>query len=100
MPHPCAGARIYMEGVIWNAIAMSSVPQDRVAEARDFYREQLARCFICTGAFARVTGRTADDVAGTEPFAAVLRECAFGSLDAARRIGEMAVVHLDAPAGG
>jgi hypothetical protein len=79
---------------------MSSVPQDRVAQARDFYGEQLARCFVATGAFARVTGRTAEDVVTSEPFATVLRECAFGSLDAARRIGEIAVVHLDAPVGG
>src|SRR5512146_1656355 len=79
---------------------MTSFPQDRVAQAREFYREHLARCFALTGAFSRVTGRTAEDVVASEGFAAVVRECASGSLDCARRIGEMAVVHLDAPAAG
>jgi hypothetical protein len=78
---------------------MASLP-DRLAEARDFYREQLVRSFAYTGAWSRRTGRTAEDIITTEGFATVLRDCAAGSLDCARRIGEMAVVHLDFPRGG
>jgi hypothetical protein len=80
---------------------MASLPEDRLAQAREFYRERLARSFTYTGSFSRVTRRVAEDVANTDAFAAVVRECALGSLDCARRIGEMAVVHLDgAPAPG
>lgn len=74
---------------------MNSVPQDVVSQAREFYRHALARCFAHTGAFSGVTGRTAEDVVAADPFATAARECSLGSLDAARRIGEMAVVHLD-----
>lgn len=74
---------------------MASLPQDRISSARDFYREGLAREFQHTRSFASQTGRRAEDVAATEAFEAVLRECIPGGLDAARRIAEMAFIHLD-----
>jgi hypothetical protein len=68
---------------------------DPLAHAGDFYRERLSEAFIHTTRFAGQTGRVANDVLNTPEFEAILREAKPGSLDAARRIGEMIVVHLD-----
>jgi hypothetical protein len=69
-------------------------------EAREFYRQHLAESFSASRPFSQPHGSAAEDVVGTPGFDAVLRECPFGSFDSARRIGEMAVVHLDrVPAG-
>ena len=68
---------------------------DPLAHARDFYLERLREAFQHTARFAGQTRRTADEVLDMPEFAAVLRDAKPGSLDAARRIGEMAVVHLD-----
>jgi hypothetical protein len=68
---------------------------DPLAHARDFYIERLIESFQQCAHFAGQTGRTAEQVAASPEFEAVLRETKPGSLDAARRIGEMAVVHLD-----
>src|SRR6266508_4654777 len=76
---------------------MATLPQDAFAEARELYRDELVRSFRYTAMFFGVTGCTADDVVNSPAFAAVLSECKPGSLDCARRIGEMAVVHLDSP---
>jgi len=78
-----------------NIELMASLPEGRIASARQFYREQLAREFACTRTFAANTRRVAEDVTGTEAFETVLRECAPGSLDCARRMGEMAFIYLD-----
>lgn len=63
--------------------------------ARAFYRECMIRSFRHAGLFDGQVGRAATDVAETPQFEAVLRECPLGSLDAARRIGDMIAVHLD-----
>ena len=68
---------------------------DPLAHMRDFYLERLCEAFQHTTRFAGQTGRSAADVVKSPEFEAVLREAKPGSLDAARRIGEMAVVHLD-----
>jgi hypothetical protein len=77
---------------------MASLPHDPAADARQFYRELLGREFVHSRAFAPQTGRAAEDVAANTAFETVLRECAPGSLEAARRIGEMAFIHLDTTA--
>jgi len=68
---------------------------DPLAHARDFYLERLREAFHHTARFAGQTQRTADQIVDTPEFDAILREGKPGSLDAARRIGEMVVVHLD-----
>jgi hypothetical protein len=68
---------------------------DPLAHTRDFYLERMREAFQHTARFAGQTGRTAEQVVGTAEFDAIVREAKPGSLDAARRIGEMAVVHLD-----
>ncbi len=72
---------------------MSALPQDQLA--REFYREQLALSFRYSREFSGPLGSVAETVVDTPEFDAVLRECAPGSLDCARRIGEMVVVRLD-----
>jgi hypothetical protein len=63
--------------------------------AREFYRERIVHSFLHAGLFAAQVGRSAADVIDLPQFAAVMRECPVGSLDAARRIGDMVTVHLD-----
>jgi hypothetical protein len=74
---------------------MTDAFPDPLAHARDFYLERMHESFQHSARFAGQTGRTADQVLDTPEFGAVLREAKPGSLDAARRIGEIAVVHLD-----
>jgi hypothetical protein len=68
---------------------------EQPSPARDFYRECMIQSFRHTGLFAAQVGRAAADIVETPKFAAVLRECPVGSLDAARRIGDIASVYLD-----
>jgi hypothetical protein len=63
--------------------------------AREFYRQQLRESFRYSRLFSEPRGSVADAVVDTLEFETVLRECPAGSSDCARRIGEMAVVHLD-----
>ncbi len=73
---------------------MATMPQDRFHDERQFYREHLRDSFRYSGKFEPQTERTAQDVAEKPEFDAILRDAPAGSLDAARRIGDMAVVHL------
>jgi hypothetical protein len=66
-----------------------------LAAAREFYRQQLHESFRYSRPFSEPRGSVAGAVVDTLEFEAVLRECTPGSFDCARRIGEMAVVHLD-----
>jgi hypothetical protein len=74
---------------------MATLPNKERDPAREFYRECMIRSFRHTGLFDGQVGRVAVDVMETPQFEAVLRECRVGSLDAARRIGDMVAVHLD-----
>lgn len=74
------------------------MPQDSGWTAQEFYRAQLRESFYNTGLFAARVQRIAEDVVQKPEFEAVLRDSAQGSLDAARRIGELAVVYLDGAA--
>ncbi|MGA3210111.1 MAG: hypothetical protein ABSD20_02325 [Terriglobales bacterium] len=74
---------------------MSDSIGNALDNAREFYRRQLASSFVCSRPFSMPLRFVAEDVADTPEFEAVVRECGFGSFDCARRIGEMAVVHLD-----
>jgi hypothetical protein len=74
---------------------MATLPQDPLMVAREFYRDALRESFQHTRLFAGQTHRLAEGVVDTPEFAAILRESKQGTLDAARRVGEMAVVHLD-----
>ncbi len=74
---------------------MATLPNDSSVAAREFYRECMIQSFHHTGLFDGQVGRAATDVIETPQFAAVLRECPAGSLDAARRIGDMISVYLD-----
>ena len=74
---------------------MSTLPEDVLAAAREFYRQQLMGTFRYSRQFSEPLGSFVSAVVDTADFAAVVRECPLGSFDAARRIGEMAVVHLD-----
>jgi hypothetical protein len=73
---------------------MSTQPQDSQAAERDFYRQQLSLAFQHSRPFYEPIGTVAEEVVDTPAFAAVLAECAPGSLEAARRMGEMVVVLL------
>jgi len=69
--------------------------------ARRYYRDRLARSFRYSHRFRRQTGRIAEEVVDAEEFDRFLRQCVMGSLESARRVGEMARAHLDgAPAPG
>lgn len=74
---------------------MAALPLDLPNTAREFYRECFMQSFHHTGIFAAQVGRTAADVIELPQFAVTMRECPVGSLDAARRIGDMVSVHLD-----
>jgi hypothetical protein len=62
--------------------------------ARRYYRDRLVRSFRYSRLFAQQVGGTAEQVVEGEPFRNFLDECLLGSLEAARRVGEMAVAHL------
>jgi len=74
---------------------MATLPNDPISAARETYREILRDSFQHTRLFSDQTHRLAQGVVDTPEFEAILRDSRQGSLDAARRIGEMAVVHLD-----
>ena len=62
--------------------------------ARRYYRDRLARSFRYSRMFASAIGRTAEQVVDGEAFQDFLNESVMGSLEAAQRVGEMAVTHL------
>jgi hypothetical protein len=69
--------------------------QDTNSAVMELYRAHLRASFYNTGLFAANVQRVAEEVVDKPEFAAIMHEAQQGSLDAARRIGEMAVVHLD-----
>jgi hypothetical protein len=73
---------------------MVTMAEDHFAASREFYRERLRDSFRYSGNFFPQTGRAAQDVADKPEFENILSDASAGSLEAARRIGEMAVVHL------
>lgn len=62
--------------------------------ARRYYRDRLARSFRYSRLFASAIGRNAEQVVDGESFQDFLNECVMGSLEAAQRVGQMAVMHL------
>ncbi len=73
-------------------------PSNPSPDARDFYRSTLAESFRYSGLLAARTGRRAEDIVVGPEFDAILRQAAAMSLEAARRIGDMASVYLNAAA--
>lgn len=76
-------------------MTMKAMSEETWAAARAFYREKLAAAFHYSRPFSQPRGRVGEAVADLPDFAAVLRESAPGSFDCARRIGELALIHLD-----
>ena len=62
--------------------------------ARRYYRDRLIRSFRYSRQFATRTGRRAEEICGLPECEVFLDDCVLGSLDSARRAGEMAVAHL------
>ncbi len=62
--------------------------------ARRYYRDRLARSFRYSRLFATAIGRTAEQVVDGESFQTFLNECVMGSLEAAQRVGQMALMYL------
>jgi hypothetical protein len=71
---------------------MATVPKDMNEEGREFYRERLREAFSISG---MVCGREAEEIVDTPEFGRMVGEYGIGSLDSARRVGDMAVIHLD-----
>ena len=61
----------------------------------DFYARALTDSFRHSGLLAPLTGRRAADVLHQPEFDAILAQAAPWSLEAARRIGDLATVHLN-----
>ncbi|HXE90231.1 MAG TPA: hypothetical protein VNK82_04630 [Terriglobales bacterium] len=66
--------------------------------AHRYYNGRMKRSFQYSRALSSRTGRQATDVLGGPAFDGFVADCALGSFDSARRLGEMAVVHLDGAA--
>jgi len=64
--------------------------------ARRYYRDRLVRSYRYTRRFQPRTGKLAEDIVEGAQFHSFLDQCVLGSFRAARQVGEMAVVHLDA----
>jgi hypothetical protein len=62
--------------------------------ARRYYRDRLARSFRYSHRFRGQTGRVAEEVVDNAEFDQFLTACVMGSLESARRVGEMARSHL------
>jgi hypothetical protein len=73
---------------------MGAQPENQFDAERDFYREQLSVAFQHSRPFYESMGTVPEEIVDTTAFDGILRECAPGSLEAARRLGEMAVVLL------
>lgn len=62
--------------------------------ARRYYRDRFIRSFRYSRILADKTGRRAEEICDREEFEPFLDQCVLGSVDSARRAGEMAVAHL------
>ena len=67
--------------------------------ARRYYRDRLIRSFRYSRVLADKTGRRAEEICERGEFESFLDQCVLGSVDSARRAGEMAVAHLSAGKG-
>jgi hypothetical protein len=66
--------------------------------ARKYYGARLQQSFQYSQALFERTGRRATEVLNSAAFVTFVKDCVLGSFDSARRLGEMAVVHLDGAA--
>ncbi len=64
----------------------------------EFYRAALADSFRHSGLLSEATGRRAEQIVDTAEFGQIVAATIPMSLEAARRIGDLAVVHLSAAA--
>ncbi len=71
-------------------------PSNPAADPRRFYREALSSSFRHSGRLASHTGRRAEEIVDSAEFASLIADSRPESLEAARRLGDMAVVHLSA----
>lgn len=78
-------------------IKMTTSPNP-ASSPREFYRTALAEAFRHSGLLAARTGRRAEDIVDRPEFDSIVQQSAPYSLEAARRIGDMTVVHLNAAA--
>jgi hypothetical protein len=62
--------------------------------ARRYYRDRLIRSFRYSRIVTGKTGRRAEEICDREEFELFLDQCVLGSVDSARRAGQMAVAHL------
>jgi len=62
--------------------------------ARRYYRDRLQRSFRYSALFAKQTRRKAEDSVEGDAFAEIARDSVLGSLNAAQRVGQMAVTYL------
>jgi len=62
--------------------------------ARRYYRDRLARSFRYSRRFAAAVGRSAEQVVDGGSFQEFLNECVMGSLEAAQRVGQLAVIYM------
>lgn len=62
--------------------------------ARRYYRDRMQRSFRYSAFFAKETQRRAEDSVEGNAFADIARDSVLGSLDAAQRVGQMAVAYL------
>ena len=62
--------------------------------ARRYYRDRLIRSFRYSRAFTDRTDRRAEEICEREVFGAFLDQCVLGSVESARRVGEIAVAHF------
>jgi len=74
---------------------MTQPASDQAASARAFYTRCIEESFRQATELSVQTHRSPVDILALPDFDAVLRESRVGSLEAARRIAEMIVVHLD-----
>jgi hypothetical protein len=74
---------------------MSVLPENQIVAPRDFYRRHLVSSFSCSRRFSQPVGTVAEQIVDRPEFGRLLAECAPGSLDCARRIGDMVAVLLD-----
>ncbi len=69
-----------------------------IADPHKFYRGALDHAFLTSGALAAETGRSAGQIVDRPEFEVMMSDPRASSLDLARRVGDMAVVHLSSAA--
>lgn len=79
---------------------MSALADHGHDPTREFYCRELEQAFRYSRPFSEKRGLTVEQLVDSADCQAILRECAPGGLDCARRIGELTVVLLDPVAPG